>query len=103
MNHPERSLPAALVDEELDTLYEHAPLRLPVDDADGTIVKANGTLAAWLGVERDSLIGRRFQELLTIPGRIYHDTHYMALLAMQGAVREVSRSIFRAGLPRRGR
>ena len=63
MTKPEPSRPDLLVDEDLDTLYEHAPCGYLSMVPDGTIVKANETLAAWLGVARDSLIGRRFQDL----------------------------------------
>ena len=33
---------------------------------------------------------RRFADLLTAGGRIYHETHYAPLLAMQGRVREIA-------------
>lgn len=99
MTKPEPSRPDLLVDEDLDTLYEHAPCGYLSMVPDGTIVKANETLAAWLGVARDSLIGRRFQDLLTVPGRIFHDTHYMPLLAMQGSVREVALDLARGDGP----
>ena len=38
-----------------------------------------------------SLVGvKRFQDLLTVGGRIYHETHYAPLLRMQGHVREIA-------------
>ena len=33
---------------------------------------------------------KRFQDLLTAGGRIYHETHYAPLLRMQGSVREIA-------------
>src|SRR4051812_36542801 len=41
------------------------------------------------------LSGRRFSELLTIPGRIYHDTHFGPLLRMQGFIKEVAFDMLR--------
>ena len=40
--------------------------------------------------------GRRFADLLTAGGRIYHETHYAPLLAMQGAVRAIALELCRA-------
>ena len=45
----------------------------------------------WTGFTRESLLTeRRFQDLLTVPGKIYHDTHFGPLLQMQGRVSEVA-------------
>jgi serine phosphatase RsbU (regulator of sigma subunit) len=41
-------------------------------------------------------LGRRFQDLLSVGGRIYHETHYSPLLQMQGSVREIAVEIVRA-------
>jgi len=57
---------------------------------DGTITRVNATLLDWLGLPRDDVLGRRFLDLLTIGGRIYHETHYAPLLRMQGSVREIA-------------
>ncbi len=56
---------------------------------DGTIRRANRTFAGWIGVPQDSLVGRRFQDLLTIGGKIFHHTHWAPLLRMQGSIAEV--------------
>ncbi len=54
---------------------------------DGTIAKINTTLLGWLGYTRDELVGRRrFSDLLTVGGRIYHETHFAPLLSMQGEI-----------------
>jgi PAS domain S-box-containing protein len=78
-----------------EELFEDAPCGYVVGRPDGTIVRANRTLHALLGVEADWLTGRRFQDLLTVGGRIYHETHYAPLLAMQGWVREIAVDILR--------
>ncbi|WCB92334.1 Phosphoserine phosphatase RsbP [Baekduia alba] len=75
---------------EAEDLFEHAPCGYVVATRDGTIVRVNHTLAALLGQPAAALVGRRFQELLTVGGQIYHETHYAPLLAMQGRVREIA-------------
>lgn len=87
----------AAASETAEDLYEHAPCGFLSALADGTIVKANQTFLTWTGYERDDLVGRRrFQDLLTAGGRIYHETHYAPLLRMQGAVREIALEIVAA-------
>ena len=86
-------------DDDLNDLYEHAPCGYLSMRPDGTIVRVNATLLDWLRATREQLVGRRFQELLTVPGRIFHDTHYMPLLAMQGFAREIAFDLVRAGAP----
>jgi PAS domain S-box-containing protein len=58
--------------------------------ADGRIIKANATFSAWTGHPREALVGRRFQELLNIAGRIYYETHFAPLLRLQGCFNEVA-------------
>ena len=69
------------------TSYENAPCGHLSTLPDGTIAKINATLLGWLGYTRDELVGRRrFTDLLTVGGRIYHETHFAPLLQMQGEV-----------------
>jgi phosphoserine phosphatase RsbU/P len=56
---------------------------------DGTILRVNRTFAVWVGRTSEELVGRRFQELLTMGARIFHQTHWMPLLRMQASVSEV--------------
>lgn len=73
-----------------DALYEHAACGLLLTSADGTIRHVNSTFCNWLGMERASLVGkRRFQDLLTMGCRIFHQTHWAPLLQMQGSISEV--------------
>ena len=62
----------------------------------GRITRANATFAAWTGHPSDLLVGRRFQELLNIAGRIYYETHFAPLLRMQGFFNEVALDIVKA-------
>jgi sigma-B regulation protein RsbU (phosphoserine phosphatase) len=60
-------------------------------DLDGTIVKVNQTFLTWTGYRRDELVGRRrFQELLTVGGQIYYETHLGPMLRMQGEARQIA-------------
>jgi sigma-B regulation protein RsbU (phosphoserine phosphatase) len=73
-----------------DALYEDAPCGLLVTSRDGTIRRVNGTFCRWIGHEAGALVGRRrLQELLTMGGRIFHQTHWVPLLQMQGSIAEV--------------
>ena len=45
--------------------------------------------AGWVGMPSSNLIGKRFQDLLTIGGKIFHQTHWAPLLQMQGSISEV--------------
>jgi sigma-B regulation protein RsbU (phosphoserine phosphatase) len=59
-------------------------------DSKGVILLVNTTFCKWLGYDAADLIGRRrLQELLTMGGRIFHQTHWAPLLEMQGSVSEV--------------
>ena len=57
-------------------------------------MRINATFERWTGYTREQLVGvKRFQDLLTAGGRIYHETHYAPLLRMQGSVREIAADI----------
>lgn len=73
-----------------EVLYESAPCGLLLASATGEVLQVNRTLCRWLGYEPADLVGRkRFQDLLTMGGRIFHQTHLAPLLRMQGSVAEV--------------
>ena len=58
---------------------------------DGTITDLNDTFSTWTGLQRDELVGRRrFVELLSVGGRIYHDTHFSPALHMHGRIEEIA-------------
>ncbi|HEY4059015.1 MAG TPA: PAS domain-containing sensor histidine kinase [Kofleriaceae bacterium] len=56
---------------------------------DGTILHVNLRFAEWVGKSKDELVGHRFQDLLTMGGKIFHHTHWSPLIRMQGSVSEV--------------
>jgi PAS domain S-box-containing protein len=77
--------------------WQSAACGLLMTTFDGTIVRANATFAAWAGYSREQLeSGKRFQDLLTIGGRIFHQTHWAPLLHLQGSVAEVKVEILAA-------
>ena len=83
--------------DSAEELFEDAPCGYLTTALDGTILRVNRTFEAWTGLRRAELVEeRRFQDLLTAGGRIYHETHFAPLLRMQGFVREVAVELVRA-------
>ncbi|MDB5752428.1 MAG: sensor signal transduction histidine kinase [Ramlibacter sp.] len=71
-------------------LYDSAPCGLLVAGDKGHLLHVNRTLCRWLKYEPADLLEQmRFQDLLTMGGRIFHQTHLAPLLRMQGSVAEV--------------
>ncbi|MFD9435549.1 SpoIIE family protein phosphatase [Streptomyces sp. NPDC060002] len=82
-----RTVSSPLLEDSAEDLYEHAPCGFLSTLLDGTIAKINTTLLDWLGYARGDLVGRRtFSDLLTVGGRLYHETHFGPLLRMQGEI-----------------
>ena len=84
-----------LLEEDPADLYENAPMGYLSTLPDGRIVKVNRTFSAWTGRSADELVGARFQDLLSVGGRVFHETHLRPLLRMQGAVREIALDVVR--------
>jgi phosphoserine phosphatase RsbU/P len=77
--------------------YQNAPCGLLTTLPGGLIARVNDTFLTWTGYDREALVGRRrFQDLLSPGGRIFHETHYAPLLFMQGSVREIAVELVRA-------
>ncbi len=88
---------AAHEPESAEDLYEHAPCGYLSCFLDGSIARVNSTFLEWTGFRRDDLVGRRrFVDLLSPGGRIYHETHYAPLLRMQGSVRAIALDVVRS-------
>ncbi|MCC9153597.1 SpoIIE family protein phosphatase [Streptomyces parvulus] len=87
----ERARFSALLEDSAEELYDHAPCGYLSTLLDGQIAKVNTTLLDWLGYKREELVGRkRFSDLLTVGGRLYHETHFSPLLHMQGEVKGIA-------------
>jgi sigma-B regulation protein RsbU (phosphoserine phosphatase) len=86
----------ALGDDDPQHLYDNAPCGYLTTDADGLIRKTNQTFLTLTGYSREELVGkRRFAELLSRGGQIFHETHYAPLLRMHGAAREIALDLVR--------
>ena len=70
-------------------VFDSAACALAVTAEDGTILQANARFSDWLGFSLSELCSRRFQDLLTMGGRIFHQTHLAPMLRMHGSVTEV--------------
>ena len=74
----------------IEELFEHFPCGLVVTSTRGTILRVNETLCKWLGLRRDDVVDRKkLQDLFTMGGRIFHQTHWLPMLQMQGSLSEV--------------
>lgn len=85
--------PKASSPETLEAL-DSAACGLLRTTADGTVLRVNRLFCQWLGHTAAELVGkRRFQDFLTIGGRVFHQTHWAPLLQMQGSISEVKLEI----------
>ncbi|WP_108248732.1 sensor domain-containing protein [Planctomonas deserti] len=73
-----------------DRLAQSAPCGLLATTVNGTVLLVNETLALWMGLAQDDLVGRPFEELLTTAGRLFYQTRYLPVLRLQGEVREAA-------------
>src|SRR5688500_8889362 len=93
---PESAVSDELLKESLVELYEDAPCGYLFTDPDGRVLRVNRTLLEWTGWARGEVVGRRFQDLLTVPGRLFYENQYAPLLRMQGFVNGVALEMMRA-------
>ena len=76
---------------DAEQLLEEMPCGLLVTRMDGTIVRVNATFCRWIGMSAAELVGaKKLQELLTVGARIFHQTHWLPMLQMQGSISNVS-------------
>ncbi|WP_329043026.1 SpoIIE family protein phosphatase [Streptomyces sp. NBC_00178] len=88
----------SLLEDSAEELYEQAPCGYLSTLMDGTIAKINTTLLDWLGLKRSQVVGRmRFADMLTVGGKLYHETHFAPLLQMKGEVSGIAMDIKTAG------
>jgi len=84
------------MDEDLEDLYENAPCGYISIGTNGHIVRSNLTLSAWIGIDREDLLGKRTKDILTIHSAIFYETHVAPLLRMQGYFDEVALDLIKA-------
>src|SRR5688500_7047748 len=73
----------------VDPLLDAAPCGFVSFGDDGAIALVNRTLLELLGYERDELLGRHVETILTIAGRIFYQTHLFPLLTLHGRAEEI--------------
>jgi PAS domain S-box-containing protein len=56
---------------------------------DAAIRVANRTLLALLGYEEKELIGKPFEQILTVPARIFYQTHFFPMIKLHGKADEI--------------
>ena len=87
----DRGEPASIaLREEFQNLFDTAPCGYLSLSTDGRIAYANQRIATWTGYTTTDLIGRRLQEIMTVPSRIFYETNVSPLLKMQGFIDEVA-------------
>lgn len=75
---------------DFSELFDQAPCGHLVAGTDGRLLVVNATLCRWLQHDRATLLDRmKLQDLLSVGGRIFFQTHVAPLLRMQGSVAEV--------------
>lgn len=76
--------------EDLRDLYDNAPCGYLSLSPNSCIVRANQTLAHWLGRPTDQLVGQSIHDILSFGGKIAFETHLAPLLRLQGHVHEIA-------------
>jgi signal transduction histidine kinase len=73
-----------------DALYQHAPCGLLLTDGAGLILRANATVCRWLGCSAGALVRKvRIQDRMPVGARLFHQTHCLPLLQVQGSVAQL--------------
>jgi len=81
--------------DELQDLYDHAPVGYHSLDANGVFVRMNRTELAWLGYDREEVVGRmRFSDLLAPASRVAFALNFERFKDA-GAVRDQAYDLFR--------
>lgn len=73
-----------------EALIDGVPCGIASTLPSGEIVYANPMLEAWAGAERGGLAGRLLQSLMTLPGRMFFETHLRPMIVLSGVASEVA-------------
>ncbi len=74
---------------EIGELLDGAPCGFIAFGDDSRIVLVNQTLLHRLGYERDELVGKHFESILTVATKIFYLTHFFPLVKLHGRAHEV--------------
>lgn len=80
---------AVTTDEEIAGLIDRIPCGFISFADDGTVGAVNATLLEMLGLERENVVGRHIEKILTVGSRIFYQTHLFPLLRMHGHAEEI--------------
>lgn len=83
---------------DFEDIFEMAPCGYLLANGDGRVVRSNRTFAGWIGVPPTELRGKRLSDLLTVPGKIFYETHFAPTLRMTGSLNEVALELVTADL-----
>ncbi len=70
-------------------LLDQAPCGFISFGDDSRIALVNLTLLERLGYEREELVGKHFENILTVASRIFYQTHFFPLVKLHGRAQEV--------------
>ncbi|NCO22166.1 MAG: response regulator [Rhodobacterales bacterium] len=70
--------------------FDMAPFGYLILSPDGNIMRVNDTFCRYLDEPPQGLLSRRFRDILTIPGRIFFETHLAPLLVLQSSCSEIA-------------
>lgn len=83
-----------------EQLMHDAPCGIVVTDPDGKLQYLNRTLSDWLELSAAPKVERQtISDILTVPGRLFYETHIAPMMRLQGFVREISCALDVAGGP----
>jgi phosphoserine phosphatase RsbU/P len=82
---------------DFEDMIDNAPCGYITLQANGRIEYVNLTFLAWSGHTKGLMVGKHFSDFLTMPGRIYYETHIAPLLRMQGFFNEFAIDMVTAG------
>ena len=75
--------------ERLDPVLDRAPCGFVAFADDGRLLAVNRTLLDRLGLADDAVAGQHVESLLTLPGRIFYQTHFFPMVRLHGRAEEV--------------
>ncbi len=78
-------------DSRYKELFHYSPCGHLIVSLDNHILEVNQTLLNWLGYEdAKELEGRLFQEILSLPDKIFYETHFYPLILIQKHIKEIN-------------
>ena len=80
---------AASAGQALGALLDDAPCGFLTFRDDGSVLLANRTLLDLLGYQREEVVGRHFENLLSVGARIFYQTHLFPLARLHGRADEI--------------